>query len=91
MTYKITHKITYEEFKREIKKLGLKCTYGKYSVQVYLTEDEVQAIVDKDKQFIATIYLTSSLISDDVKDKLSDLCFKLARTPINERGKWSDV
>lgn len=86
MTYKFRYTMTYEEFKIEIEKLGLKCTYGKYSVQVYLTEDEVQAIVDKDKQFIATIYLTSSLISDDVKDKLSDLCFKLARTPIDERG-----
>ena len=83
--------MTYERFKKEIKKLGLKCSYGKYSGQVYLTEDEVQATVDKDKRFVATIYLTSSLISDDVKDKLSDLCFKLARTPINERGKWSDL
>ena len=78
--------MTYEEFEKGVEKLGLKCTYGKYSVQVYLTEDEVQAIVDKDKQFIATIYLTSSLISDDVKDKLLDLCCELTRTPLEKRG-----
>lgn len=85
--------MTYKEFEEGIKKLGLRCDYGCYFVSVYfLTHNSYQlAHISKE---VSNIMVTTSAISqlpEKAGRRLLTLCYKLAKTPINERGKWSDL
>lgn len=79
--------MTYEEFKREIKKLGLIYVYCKCGSHVLLMVfNELIATISICEQYQFDMNLNTSL-SDDMTHKIIDLCCKLIKTPLYKRGE----
>lgn len=81
----------YREFKTGVEDLGLRCKFYDYGVSVFLAdEDYIVATIYYTKQYYGVINFSPFLSNITNKDLLY-WCYCLMRTPINERGKWSDL
>lgn len=82
--------MTYKEFNKEIKKLGLVCDYGCYFVSVYFLTHNSYQLADISQICFLTMTTTSEIsrLPENVGYKLLTLCYKLARTPLDERGEY---
>lgn len=80
--------MTYKEFEREIKKLGLVCDYSCYFVSIYYPAPSSYLLAYMSREMINRIITTSDIskLPENVGNKILTLCYKLARTPIDERG-----
>ena len=75
--------MTYEEFRDEVEALGL-CIKEKGSlIRITTKGDYYVADVNKEKEF--EICTESLATLGDSKEKILDLCYQLAKTPIKER------
>lgn len=79
--------MTYKEFEKEIKKLGLIYHYDDYFVSVYHTTYCWYPLAYVSKETLNRMMITSyiSLLTPVKSNKLLTLCYKLAITPLNER------
>lgn len=82
--------MTYREFEIEIKKLGLMCDYSYYFVSVYfLSHNSYQlAHISREVSNKMTTTLAISQLPEKAGRRLLTLCYKLARTPLDERGDY---
>lgn len=78
--------MTYKEFEREVKKLGLGCDYNDFAICV-LEPYTQYPIAWVSRIILNTMKTTSDIsqLSESVDYKLSTLCYELARTPLDER------
>ena len=75
--------MTYEEFKNEVEALGL-CIKEKGSlIRIKTKGDYYVADVNKEKEFEICTEPLATL--GDSKEKILDLCYQLAKTPLEER------
>ena len=81
--------MTYEEFEEEIKKLGLVCKYKFLTVLVYESNDTLHPLAYVCQTTLNKMTTTSdiSVLTVVNSSRLLDLCYKLARTPLNKRGE----
>lgn len=76
--------VTYGEFEREVKKLGLGCDYNDFAI----------CVLEPYTQWVSRIILNTMKTTSDISQlsesvdyyKLSTLCYELAITPLDERG-----
>lgn len=80
--------MTYEEFEREIKKLGLVCDYSYFFVSVYHSTHNSYQLAYMSLEMANRMTTTSEIsrLPENVGKKVLTLCYKLARTPLVERG-----
>lgn len=94
MTYKFRYTMTYEKFKQKVEELGLGyscygCGFGR---QIFIIDgegDRFLIVLSKHNIFVNPYF--NPKLSKSIKNKMIDLCFELTKTPINERGKRSDL
>lgn len=81
--------VTYGEFEREIKKLGLIYHYDDCFASVYHTTYCWYPLAYVSKETLNRMMITSyiSLLTPVKSNKLLTLCYKLATTPSDERGE----
>lgn len=92
MTYKITHRMTYKEFGKEVENLRLGCGYGDLFMTVYDLKHFCPLVYIHRTRLNRVIVIPDMLcLPKNVCFKLLTLCCKLARTPLDERGKLSDL
>lgn len=79
--------MTYEKFKKEIKKLGATCkSYKAGSYFLYVLYDNtIIATIPKTQANCGDIFINHIL--NDTESKLLILCCELIQTPLDERGK----
>lgn len=83
--------MTYKEFKKEIKELGLSCRiYDSMVEVVFERNNEVMAIIFTIRQYNGAIYFFPTF-NKTKSNKLAHVCWELIRTPLDERGKPSDL
>lgn len=79
--------MTYKEFKQGVEELGLVYTHYKNGVQVYSPDiHELIVFMSIGAQYSFSI-IPDFILSNDINDKLLDLCCEMARTPVDERGE----
>lgn len=82
----------YKEFRKEVEELRLSCCYGDLFVTVYDPKHFCPLVYIHQTRLNRMIVIPDMLyLPKNVCFKLLTLCCGLARTPINERGKWSDL
>ncbi len=80
--------MTYKEFKKEIKELGLSCRlYNRMVEVIFKQNDEVIAIIFTKRRYDGVIYFFSTF-NNTKSDKLAHVCWELIRTPLVERGDY---
>lgn len=81
--------MTYKEFENEIKKLGLVCDYKFLIVSVYESNNTSHPLAYVCQTTLNKMTTTSdiSVLTVVKSSKLLDLCYKLARTPLYQRGE----
>lgn len=94
MTYKIRYTMTYKKFKQKVEELGLGYNCYGYGIgfRTFLLDgkgDRFLIVLSKHNQFVNPYF--NPKLSESIKNKVIDLCFELTKTPINERGKRSDL
>lgn len=83
--------VTYKEFKDGVEELGLRCIFYDYGVSVCLMDCNYHlATIYNTIKYFGIISFNSIFISFDTS-KLFNLCCELMRTPLDERGKLSDL
>lgn len=80
--------MTYKEFKKEIKKLGLIYHYNYCFVSVYHPTHSSYPLAYVSKEILNRMVITTclTLLTPSKNNKLLTLCYELARTPLDERG-----
>lgn len=88
MTYKITYTMTYKKFEEEIKRLGLIYHYNYCFVSVYHPTYSRYPLAYISREILNRMMITTrmSLLKPSKSNKLLTLCYKLATTPLDERG-----
>lgn len=81
--------MTYKEFENEIKILGLVCEYKFLTVLVYESNDTLHPLAYVCQTTLNKMTTTSdiSVLTVVNSSRLLDLCYKLARTPLYQRGE----
>ena len=77
--------VTYGEFKKEIKKLGLVSYYSYYVISVFDSNGNPLAYINQTTLNSMSTISTVSQLPENVSYKLLTLCYELARTPLDER------
>lgn len=80
--------MTYKEFEKEIKKLGLVSYYSYYVISVFDSNGNPLAYVNQTTINSMSTISTVSRLSETTSNKLLTLCYELARTPLYERGYY---
>lgn len=94
MTYKFRYTMTYEKFKQKVEELGLgyNCYGCGFGSQIFIIDGEGgRFLIAFSKHNIFVNPYFNPNLSESIKNKMIDLCFELTKTPINERGKRSDL
>lgn len=77
--------MTYKEFEKEIKKLGLVSYYSYYVISVFDSNGNPLAYINQTTINSMSTISTVSQLSEITSYKLLTLCYKLATTPLDER------
>ncbi|WP_288847891.1 hypothetical protein [uncultured Sneathia sp.] len=88
MTYKFRYTMTYEKFEEEIKKLGLAYDYNRRVVAIFIPNYQEHPLIYVNPNASNSMATTGNILqlSENVSYKLLTLCYKLAITPLDERG-----
>lgn len=81
--------MTYETFKNEVKKLGLACDYNRRVVAIFIPNYQEHPLIYVNPNALNSMATTGNILqlSEDVSYKLLTLCYKLAITPLDQRGE----
>lgn len=80
--------VTYKEFEKEIKKLGLVSYYSYYVISVFDSNGNPLAYINQTTLNSMSTISTVSQLPENVSYKLLTLCYELSRTPLDERGDY---